>query len=73
MYHQINLALFFVDDQQRIVYHSTKLAVQNSMLKRGKLPVRFPYSVSIRTNNAENYKATIAEKGARTMNRYADQ
>jgi len=60
-------ALFFVDFQQWFEYRRTGqpvLPVATGMMNGGKMPVRFPYPVSIRTNNNESYKAAVAALGA---------
>lgn len=64
-------ALFFVDYQQWFEYRRTglpMLPVANGMLNGGKMPVRFPYPVSIRTNNNDNYKAAVQALGADDVN-----
>lgn len=64
-------ALYMNDYQQWFEYKRTGYPVlpkTKSMLNEGKMPSRFPYPISIRTQNKTNYEKIVSQMGGDNIN-----
>jgi hypothetical protein len=64
-------ALFFVDYQQWFEYRRTGLPVLpkgEDLLNEGRMPVRLPYPISVRSTNTANYQQAVERMGGDNIN-----